>query len=350
MRENRENNFGFLRLLFAMLVIVSHSPEIIDGSRANEILIKIFGTLSLGDISVDGFFLISGYLVTKSYIRSESTYFYFCKRILRIVPGYFVCFLICVVFIAPFVSASAFAVVLDLPREALLMLRLRAPESPNAFFGLPIQELNQSMWTISYEFRCYIIVAVLGLLGAYRWKWAILVVALTGMILSIVGFASRFHEGNVVIGQPESALRFFFIFQIGALFYLFRDRIRYTAGGAILAVVFLIPLLFSNVFAEPAVAVMGGYLIFCFAFKFPVLAISKACNETDISYGVYLYAWPIQSLIVWSSGLMNPWILSAISIGAATVAGHLSWRLIERPAMNLYDRRVALAASSTPTN
>src|SRR5476651_1893856 len=162
----RDNNIGVLRLLFASLVIVSHSPELVDGNRSREILTRLFGTLSFGELAVDGFFLLSGYLITQSFLKTSSLWTYFIKRIARIFPGYIVAFMVCVVGIAPLVGgvvSSNFEAAHILTRAVLLL----SPEVPGVFKGLHYSALNGPMWAIAYEFRCYVLTAILGTLGVF---------------------------------------------------------------------------------------------------------------------------------------------------------------------------------------
>jgi peptidoglycan/LPS O-acetylase OafA/YrhL len=99
--QPHRNNFGLLRLIFAMCVLVSHSIELVDGNRSREPLTFIFGTLSLGELGVDGFFLVSGYLIAQSFENSASVLLYLGKRILRIYPAFVVAFVLSIVVVGP---------------------------------------------------------------------------------------------------------------------------------------------------------------------------------------------------------------------------------------------------------
>jgi peptidoglycan/LPS O-acetylase OafA/YrhL len=348
--NKRDNNFGFLRLLFATLVIVAHSPVMVDGNKSREILTKIFdNTMTFGGLGVDGFFLISGYLITRSFVQSKSTTSYFIHRGLRIVPGYLVCFWICVLVIAPFVSAenpvlSAQVMKLQLLRAFLIL----PPDVPGAFQGLPFPTLNGSMWTLAYEVRCYIATAFLGLLGAYkpRFRLYFLGGVVILMLLNATGAMRGFHSlSSSLFGTPEWDVQFTACYGVGAVYYLFRDRVRLTSVGALIAATLLFVLLFSRDLGETAIMILGGYLIFWVAFKVRVLRISRIINSVDISYGLYLYAWPIQSLIIWNNRTINPFVLCGVTLMIAGLLAYVSWTLIEKPSTQFVRRRRSVLRS-----
>jgi peptidoglycan/LPS O-acetylase OafA/YrhL len=330
-----KNSFGAFRLLFAVLVILSHSPELIDGNRSRELLTNAFGTLSFGEFAVDGFFLISGYLVTKSFEASSSAGEYLLKRVLRIYPAFVLAYALCIA-LGPFVGGQLEELPIYLTSKNMVLLT--PPEMPGVFSGTPYPLLNGAMWTIAYEFRCYLLVLIFGALGLLSRRWLLSLLTVSALVLTAAHsemwgwFPPRIMP---YLGNPEASVTFAGIFGCGALFYLCRGRIRYDWRLAVLAACGLIALMFVPRLAQAAVAILGGYLLFWAVFNLKSPTLARIGHKVDISYGTYLYAWPVQKVLIWLNPAISPWLLFVGATAAASGFGYASWRLIEKPFLSL---------------
>jgi len=137
---------------------------------------------------------------------------------------------------------------------------------------------------------------------------------------------------EVTLGHLGQQTRFLFIFTSGSLFYLFRDKIRYTGSAAFLCILTLGVFMFSTQLAEPVLCTLGAYALFYFAFEAKPIDINR---RYDISYGVYLYAWPFAALLLLYHPAITQAYLSVFTFIFAVIAGTISWHLIEKPATRL---------------
>jgi peptidoglycan/LPS O-acetylase OafA/YrhL len=349
------NSIGALRLLFASLVIVSHSPEMLDGDKRRELLTMLFGTVSFGGFAVDAFFLISGYLIAASFVGSSSVGSYFWKRVLRIYPAFLVCSLLCVVLVAPLAGAHLGALQMkDWGRVLYRLVTLKPPEVAGSFTGLPYPALNGSAWTIGLEFRCYILAAVFGLMGLYKRRalFLALTVALVATNLvfllpigaTITAHAPRWFTG--LVGEPHDVARLLSAFVVGSCFWLFRDRIVYGWRLGLVSAIALVGLMFVPVVGEMALFVLGGYLLFWVAFKATWKPLLEINAKDDISYGVYLYAWPVAALLIWYWRGIPVVLLGALTLTLALLLGAVSWWTIEKPALRLKRFRLGAGLGS----
>lgn len=345
------NNFGALRLLLAYMVILSHSPELVDGNRSREVLTRMFGTLSFGELAVDFFFVISGFLITASFLESRSGSDYLVKRVLRIYPAYLVAYLLCTFALAPLVGGQ---LAVQSPefwlRNVLRMLSLGQPfVSGPVFDGNAIPLLNGAVWTIRYEFGAYLIVLAAGSLGVMSKR---VVVAGAAVVLLVAQTAIGAIDGTgLSVPLVITPVRLFTFFVSGAMFYLYRDRVHYSSRNAIVAAGFLLPLMLFKPAAEPALVVFGAYLMFYFAFAVHSKRLAQIGTQYDLSYGVYLYGWPVTSVLIWHRPDASPWAIFALTVLLSSGFALLSWITIERPAVRLKSmllrrlRRRALTAT-----
>lgn len=326
----RTNNFNLLRLLFAIWVLLAHSPEIVDGNRSREILSRFGSVLSFGDLAVDGFFLLSGYLILQSWTRQPQAWQFLKKRILRIYPAFLVATLVCIFIVGPLgtLDRADYFSRLNLHALAIEALHLLTPTLPPVFLGTYYANANIPMWSISREFCCYLIVLGLGMVGAlrYRFGW---------LLLTAVVFTRFVYLKYLYIDVGE--MRVVILFLCGGCFYLYRDRVRFSGWAALMMLPFLAVALHSGRAAEVAVCTAGAYVLFYVGGK-RLDGLSKFNRLPDVSYGVYLYGWPIQKLLTWYVPSISPWALFAATTLFAMLAGLASWKLIEKPALRLKAR------------
>jgi peptidoglycan/LPS O-acetylase OafA/YrhL len=324
----RSNNFDLLRLLFAVLVILSHSFVLIDGKDDRDPLFYLFHGFTLGEFSVDGFFLLSGYLIVQSWKANPSPFKFMRKRILRIYPGFLAAALFSALIVGPMGShPEQYFSDLNVWQLVKSLVVLKVPAVPPVFHGLPYPTVNGSMWTIFFEFVCYSAVLVLGMMGVIRDRAAWL--AITLLIFGIGIMQKAFHvfpEENFYF----PVLRFFIYFFAGGCFRLYRERIVFKPWLALACGLFLLVGIGHKGVPDFVAATAGGYLLFYLAFwQSPML--QRFRNYPDVSYGVYLYGWPVQKMLLWYVPLLSPWTLFPLACTLSLILGWMSWYAIEKP-------------------
>jgi peptidoglycan/LPS O-acetylase OafA/YrhL len=349
--DQRENNFDFIRLFLAVLVLFAHSYPLGTGSEVAEPFKRLtHGQVTGGDIAVDLFFIISGFLITASYERSATIASYLKKRILRIYPGFAVAMLFDLIVTLPASGGH-------LPPQSHLRiaaefivqtLRLREFHYVGAFAGNPDPGLmNGSTWSIQYEFWCYLGVILLGVLGALRSKKALSAFFLCTVVFSYIFLLFHWNPAlrplAEVFGFPDSWVRLLPMYTAGIVFYKLRAHLSLrpmwiAIACAALILAAMIPFGWALLFP-----VAGTYLVLVLAFH-PAIRLHGWSRYGDFSYGTYLYAFPVQQLVVRFIGHAIPaWELFVIATPLTLLCAVASWYFVERRFLIKVRRPAAIA-------
>ena len=323
------------------------------------------GQESFGGLAVFGFFVVSGFLVTRSFDGSPNFLSYIWKRFLRIFPGFWVCLLVTVLVFAPLAfwfehstlqgylhthtdSPSGY-----LKNNALLSMNQYNIDdllgnNPYAHVHAGFQAWDGSLWTLIYEFKCYLGVMVLGMIGVFR-KWRPTVLALSLGLWALQLQQVRhpgYLQGTFLLGDPNMVL-LAFVFSLGMIFYLYRDKIIISNTLAAVALVVLIAGMRLDLYYGVGV-VMWAYLCMWAAIRLPFHNVDK---YGDFSYGLYIYAFPVEQMMslyhVNSWGLL-PYVLLSLVVAMVLAVG--SWYGIEKPAQRLKRLKFRRSRGTDPPN
>lgn len=319
------NNFTLVRLCLALLVVVSHAVGINTGAPEP---LKAATGFTLGEHAVNGFFAVSGFLVTMSYDRRHPRD-YAIARLLRIAPGFIAAVLLAAVMGAALSRLPWRDYVADAQLWRFIATTLTSFKSANTLPGVfetnPQTYVMAPVWTLRYELYCYAGVLALGLLGRARTPFVVPALCL-GLAMGVAAL-DRLHPEGMLL---RTFLRLFFLFSTGATLYLLRDRLR-LSGLAVAAAFLAAWALHGTALYAAILFAAEGYGALWLALGFARTIEPRA----DLSYGIYLYGWPIQQAL---RQVLPSWSLSsllALALLLTVAAAACSWFLVEKPALAL---------------
>lgn len=328
-KSSTKNNLDIIRLAAAGMVLYSHSFSLL-GLREPLFL----SWLPFGPLGVFIFFIISGYLVSESWERDPNLLRFFQRRLLRIIPGLVVCIFLSVFLLGPLLTTYSLKDYFSNPHTRGYLQNIFL----HIVYYLPgvfeknhhANAVNGSIWSLPVEFLMYIAIAFVGILNGKRWITAAL--ALSSAVTCLL-WAQVSQEMLVVYNFD---VRQVFIcgtyFWVGACIQRFRLKSHFTLPAGMLAMFLMLGLEPWTHALSWASWLLLPIVVLTFGFAHSPL-LSRITGSGDYSYGIYIYAFPIQQTVVyiWPSIEIGVYLL--VCTLATYVLAVLSWHLVERRAL-----------------
>lgn len=343
---DRHNNFDALRLIAATSVIFSHAFLLGEGTQDPEPLMWLTGQTVLGVAGVFVFFTISGFLVTQSFEATGAPLRFLAKRALQIYPGLLVCLLISAFVMGPLASTLPVA---DYFRNSAIYTYVVS----NFVMVMPTNTLpgvqfsgysagavvDGPFWTLPSEVLMYLIVCALGVCRRLDLRVMIALVA-----LGMAGLWFDTASSDYFVGSALWLLPFF---AAGMALYRLRGTAIFSLRVALLASAGLVASVPLHAFIL-LFPLFGSYLVLYIALnrRLPVL---PAARFGDLSYGLYIYGWPVEQVLVRLNGGAMAWeTLFALAFPITAAIAFLSWHLVEGPALRLKPANARRGESRVP--
>ncbi|WP_188610286.1 acyltransferase family protein [Chelatococcus reniformis] len=333
------NNFTVIRLALALAVVVSHSFSVVTGVVEDEPLVTSTG-FTLGEHAVNGFFVVSGLLVTMSYDR-RGWRDYVAARLLRIAPALIAGTLLVALILGAVMTSLSVGAYLGASETWRFIWRTLSSFKSNAalpgvFADNPFRFPMGTVWTLKYEVLCYAGVLALGLTGLLRSR-AFAVALVAGLTLAVAGIDLFYPDAPKGL---QTSLRLPLLFAAGGAIYRLGERLPLSI--AVAAALVLATIALRDTFLYHALLFLTeAYGIVWLA----LVPVSARLPEpaADLSYGTYLFGWPLQQSL---HALLPAWsglALLAPATAATLLVAALSWYVVEKPALGLKRQLLKLA-------
>lgn len=313
---------------------------------------QIFG----GSLGVYFFFVISGFLISDSWLRLEDPIRFLIHRVLRIFPAYLLVCALGVLVLGPAVAYMSRADYFEgLARAPVWRIPLLGQIWLPIFEGNPFNgEWNGSLWTIRYEFLCYLLVLGCGALGLLRFPFVMLGLFLTAWaahasFLFAPALRAAAAQEHWLFGNPAEWPAFLSFFLAGTLARTWAKRLPLSPVWFATSVVALIVASAGGFPWFPLLLPIFGTYALLFLVLSPLSWLPQRKPSNDYSYGVYLYAFPIQQTLLFllpARLIGAPLLLFVCTVPLVLVCAALSWHLLEKPALRL--KNVVRLVSATP--
>ncbi len=331
--EGRNNNFNLLRMIGALLIMFAHAMFITIGDDINFDTYPVKYTLGITTLNL--FFVLSGFLVTASWLKHHSVIIYATSRAMRILPGLTVVAFFTAFVIGPlmtnhttegyFAHAQSW---LYWPVTSMLYPDMKLP---GVFEGLPNDgEINAPLWTLRYEALFYSGVVVAGLLGLFQKR--LFGIMMVGSLF--IYFVTTFLTELRGIAFVDHFMHFGYAFLIGAAVQIYRSVVPVSLALPLAGLVTSIALIYTFGYASgewlliPSAAMLGLWIAFV-----PGGVVRYYNAVGDYSYGIYIWHYPIEQIMRTKLGDVSALELYLFSLPVVISIAALSWHFVERPSL-----------------
>ena len=331
-KQRFQNNYDFLRLFAALSITFFHSFALLDQLKLEPLFRLTNGRINFSFIGLNIFFCISGYLIAKSATTSPTVVNYLWKRLLRIQPLLILTCLLTVFLLGPiftkltipdfFLNTNTWTYFRNIFPVFGIQFSL-----PGVFLrNIGESGVNGSLWTLIVEERLYLLMTFLFLFKKQN-SWYITFYVL--FINAIYLYNHFFYSGELIPLMDTSAFYYSLVFLNSAVLFILKLDLSKSVYPIILlsSIVTLLGIIFQN-----------SNFLFLFSFPFLINGIAQikgiinnAGKYGDFTYGIYVFSFPIQQMLISKGiGISNPYLLFIISSAIVIPMAIASWNLLEK--------------------